>query len=455
MPCDIWGLEPGWQSRVYSSSFMWDKGRFPNPRGFISDMRAIHFHINMWEHAFVNPISPMFKPLERWSGDYLVWGGLVPDFVTPECRRIWIRHHDKIMFSIGVDGVKLDECDNQPYRAHPWSFPEATVFPSGLDGELMHTVFGQVYQQTMLTPLTRRNLRTWSLVRDTYALAAPLPFTIYSDSYDFSCYLRGVCKQAFSGVMWVPEVRNAENVEELYRRVQLVIFAPMALINCWYMKLPPWLQINRKLSNAGKLMPEHQAATAVVRSLFELRMSLIPYLYSAFNEYHRQGLPPIRPMVMDWPDDHHTAEIDDQFMFGPSMMVAPLNPGRTSRKVYFPAGRWHDFFTGRVYSGGKFHIIRKKAEQPAIFVKDGCILPLAAPVQYVTPETRFDLTMHIYGQNPVPVRLYEDDGISLNYRAGHQTVVEWSWHDGQPQERRSGSYSGPPRYRVIGHEVHG
>lgn len=195
IPCDIWGLEAGWQSRVYSSSFVWDRGRFPHPRRFIDEMRSMHFHINMWEHAFVNPVSPMFTPLQRWSGNYLVWGGLVPDFITPQCRRVWMKHHDRIMFSIGVDGVKLDECDNQPYRAHPWSFPEASIFPSGLDGELMHSVFGQVYQKTMMEPLTRRNIRTWSLVRNTYAMAAPLPFTIYSDSYDFNCYVRGVCRR--------------------------------------------------------------------------------------------------------------------------------------------------------------------------------------------------------------------------------------------------------------------
>lgn len=454
MPCDIWGLEPGWQSQAYPSSFVWDKGRFPYPRAFIATMRSMHFHISMWEHAFVSPISPMFKPLEHWSGNYLVWGGLVPDFTMPQCKRTWARYHDRIMFALGVDGVKLDECDNQPNGAHPWSFPEASVFPSGLDGELMHSVFGLVYQQTMLEPITRRNLRTWSLVRDTYAMAAPLPFTIYSDSYDFSCYVRGVCKQAFSGVMWVPEVRNAANVEELYRRVQLVIFAPMALINCWYMKLPPWLQINRNLSNQEQLMPEHKQATDVVRRLFELRMSLIPYLYAAFNEYQRQGVPPIRPLLMDWAEDIHTAEIDNQFMCGPSLMITPLAPGQTSREIYLPVGTWYDFDTHQILIGGNTHTIHKAPDRPAIFVKEGTLLPLAKPVQYVTPETCFELTLHIYGRGPAATTLYEDDGVSLDYRTGQQNQVEISWCDGQFQLKRKGQYRGQERYQVVEHKVH-
>lgn len=446
MPCDMWGLEPGWQSRVYPSSFEWDRARFPDPDAFIKTIKSMNYHLNAWEHAFTSPISPLFKPLRPWSGNFLVWGGLTPDFATAEARKIWMNHHDKIMFSKGIDGVKLDECDNQPYRAHPWSFPEASVFPSGLDGELMHTLFGELYQQTMLQPLTRRNLRTWSLVRDTFALAAPLPFTVYSDSYDFNCYLRGVCKQAFSGVMWVPEVRNAESVEELYRRVQLVIFAPMALINCWYMKLPPWLQINRDRSNQGQLMPEHQQATKVVRTLFELRMRLIPYLYAAFNEYRLRGMPPIRPLVMDWPDDVATHTIDDQFMFGPAILVAPVQPGRRRRRVYLPAGHWYDFATHQRMDGGRWITVDAPVERIPMFVKSGSIIPLAEPVPFITAETCFELTVYAFGTPRESITLYEDDGTSLDYQKGRQNTLEITWRNGTGSVARGGNYSGPPRY---------
>ena len=448
MPCNIWGLEAGWQSRVYSSSFVWDKTRFPDPDGFIKSIKAMNFHLNVWEHAFTNPVSPMFKALRPWSGNYLVWGGLTPDFATPQARKIWAAHHDKIMFSKGIDGVKLDECDNQPYRAHPWSFPEASVFPSGMDGELMHTLFGELYQKAMLQPLTQRNIRTWSLARNTFALASPLPFTVYSDSYDFKCYLRGVCKQAFSGVMWVPEVRNAQSVEELYRRVQLVIFAPMALVNCWYMKLPPWLQIDRTFSNQGQVMSDHQTVTRVVKTLFELRMRLIPYLYAAFQQYRLCGMPPIRPMVMDWPADKHTHSIDDQFMFGPAILVAPLEPGHTERKIYLPKGRWYDFATHEQFPGGQWITVHKPPEQVPMFVKSGTLLPLAESVEYVTPETSFEITIHVFGNTAEPVWLYEDDGISLDYLKGRQNQWEITWSKGHGAVKKTGEYSGPARYKI-------
>ena len=450
MPCNIWGLEPGWQKQTptYSSSFVWDQGRFPDPDGFIKTLKAMNFHLNLWEHAFTNQVSPMFKALKPWSGNYLVNGGLVPDFATPQAQKIWAAHHKKIMFSKGIDGVKLDECDASPYRAHPWSFPEAGVFPSGMDGELMHSLFGVLYQKALLEPLTQRNTRTWSLVRETFALASPLPFVIYSDSYDFKCYLRGVCKQAFSGVMWVPEVRDTASVEELYRRVQMAIFAPVVLVNCWYMKLPPWLQINHALSNQGHLMSDHQAVTHVIRTLFELRMRLIPYLYAAFQQYRLCGMPPIRPMIMDWPADVHAHSIDDQFMFGPAILVAPIEPGQTERKVYLPAGRWYDFATHEQFPGEQWMTVRKPTEQVPMFVKSGTLLPLAEPMEYVAPETCFDITVHIFGSPVESISLYEDDGVSLDYLKGGQNRLEITWSDGHGEVKKTGGYSGPARYKI-------
>jgi len=154
--------------------------------------------------------------------------------VGPATRRSQVYdQQEKSLFSLGVlGGVKLDECDNQPWQPTPWSFPEAGRFPSGLDGEQMHSLLGVLYQQTMLEPFASRNLRTWGLVRNSQALAAPLPYTIYSDTYDPVCYVRGLANEGFSGLLWVPEVRDADSVEELYRRVESVIFSKLIFDSC-------------------------------------------------------------------------------------------------------------------------------------------------------------------------------------------------------------------------------
>jgi len=445
MPCDVWGVEPGWQTKTYSSSFVWNTNAFPDPDEFIQKMHAAGFRLNFWQHAFTHPSSPMFGSLKPWSGNFLVWGGLTPDFATAEGRRIFLKQNREVLFHKSVDAVKLDECDYQPDSPSPWSFPTASVFPSGLDGEQMHSLFGVLYQQTMLTPYRETERRTWGLVRNSQALAASLPYVVYSDSYDHRCYVRGLANEGFSGLLWTPEVRDAQSVEDLYRRMETVIFSPQALINCWYMKNPPWLQIDRDKSNDGQLMADHEAITGGIRQLLQLRMSFVPYLYSAFMEYHYRGTPPIRALVLDWPDDPKTRRIDDQFMFGPAVLAAPMFAGQKARPVYLPKGDWYDFWTHQKFAGGQMIEATNGFQQIPLYVKSGSLLPLAEPVESIKPDTSFDLTVNAFGPGPAECLLYEDDGDTV--KTGEQTQVRLQWNDAGHTVERTGEYK-TVRYQV-------
>lgn len=449
IPCDIWGLEPGWQTKSYSCSFVWNTANFPDPDAFVHEMSAMGYRLNLWEHCFTSPTSPIHEALKPYSGNFRVWGGLVPDFAMPEARKIFIDHHEKEVFSKGVSGVKLDECDYQPFRSTGvWSFPEASAFPSGMDGAQMHSMIGVLYQQTMKEAYDRKNLRTWGLVRDSHALASPLPYTIYSDSYDLRCYVRGVAKSGFGGLLWTPEVRNADSIEEFYRRTQVVIFSPFALINSWFLKMPPWLQVDRDKNNAGEIMPNHAEVTAATKKLFDLRMSLVPYLYGAFNEYHLHGTPPNRALVMDYPDDPKVATIDDQFMCGPSIMVAPLFTGQTHRSVYLPKGTWYDFWTNEKYNGGQTIDISKPPQIGPVFVKGDTLLPLAAATEHFDENICYDITVKVYGDHPAATSLFEDDGVSNDFEQGRQNRIDLSWADGKGSASTTGAYAGPKRYKI-------
>ena len=444
IPCDIFGVEPGWQTKTYSSSFVWNPKTFPDPDGFIRSMHALGYRLSFWEHPFVNEISPMYAALKPFAGDHTVWSGLVPDFATPGGRKVYVGYQDQLLFSKGVDSLKLDEIDHQPFGAERWSYPDDSKFPSGLDGEQMHTEIGVLAADALLKPFRDRNQRTWGLERDSGPLAASLPYTIYSDSYTFRNYARGMAKIGFGGHLWVPEVRDAKSPDELIRRVQLAIFAPYAMINCWYMKTPPWRQINADLSGKGIEMPEADATTARVRKLFELRMSLVPYLYSAFSAYRTEGTPVVRALVLDYPSDPRTEAIDDQFMVGPSLMVAPLIGKATRRIVYFPPGDWYEFATGKRLTGSQTVEITCSLDETPLFVRGNSLIPLARPVEHITGDTVFDLDVRAYGDHPRPFTLFEDDGVSFDYEKGAQSRLVLSWPN---KVRRSGKYLGH-RYRV-------
>jgi len=450
MPCDVWGVEPGWQSRSYSCSFTWNTNQFPDPDGFIQKMHEMGYRMNFWEHAFTHPTSPMYDELKPWAGNYRVWNGLVPDFATPQGRKIFLKQNSVALFDRQVDGVKLDECDDQPESAFPWSFPAASEFPSGLDGEQMHSLFGLLYQQTMAEPYVEKGLRTWGLVRNSHALAGPLPYVLYSDSYDPHCYVRGVANEGFNGLLWTPEVRDAGSLEDLYRRIETVTFSADAVIDSWFIKHPPWDQVNRGKNNNDELMPERGAVGETVRKLLQLRMSFIPYLYTAFNEYRATGKPPIRALVLDWPDDPKVRQIDDQFMFGNSVLVAPMFAGDRERQVYLPAGDWCDFWTHAKLSGGTTIRATNGVEQIPLFVKGGTLLPLAEPVEFIKPDTCFDVTVNIVGDQPADFILYEDDGVTTAYAKGEQNQIVLHANGDQHSAGRSGNYHGPDRFKITG-----
>jgi alpha-D-xyloside xylohydrolase len=447
IPCDVWGIEPGWQSHAYSCSFAWNAKAFPDPDGFIQKMHAMNYRMNFWQHAFTHPSSPMYNELKPWSGNYLVWGGLVPDFASPEARKIFLKQNEAALFDRGVESVKLDECDFQPESATPWSFPLVTQFPSGLDGELMHSLFGVLYQQTLLKYYNQKGLRTWGLVRDSEALAGPLPYVLYSDSYDHRCYVRGLVNEGFDGLLWTPEVRIASSLEDFYRRIETVIFSPDAVINSWFIRNPPWDQVDRDKNNRDELMPDRDAVVGVVRNLLQLRMSFVPYLYSAFDEYHFTGKPPIRALVLDWPGDEKVRQIDDEFMFGDSILVAPMFADGASRQVYLPAGDWFDFWTHAKISGPTTLEVTNGVEQIPLFVKGGTLLPLAEPVEFIKPDTCFDITVNEVGDSPRDFTLYEDDGVTTDYASGGQNKIVLHAGD-SPSVSRSGDYRGPARYKI-------
>jgi alpha-D-xyloside xylohydrolase len=448
MPCDVFGLEPGWHSAAYSCSFVWSQ-KYPDPDGLLGEATQRHYHLNLWEHAFTHPSSPLYKALVPWSGDYKVWNGLVPDFATPEARAIFTEHHQKLLIGRGVSGFKLDECDHQPLSATPWSFPECSRFPSGLDGEQMHLLLGSLYQQTLLAPFRQRNQRTFGLVRASGALATPLPYVLYSDAYDHRDYVRALATSGFAGILWCPEVRDMASLEEFYRRLETSVFSALTQIDCWYLKNPVWKQINKEQNNRGEFMRDWETTEAACRRLLELRIRLLPYLYSAFADYHQAGVPPVRALVMDYPDDANVRGLDDEYLFGPSLLVAPLFTGQSQRSVYLPRGEWYDFWTHERHTGGRKIDVRKPVEQIPVFVKAGTLLPLAEPVEFVEPSTEFGMVVRVFGPDPKPFVLYEDDATTFNYETGQQNRVTLSWDGTSGKVTKEGGYTGPSRYKIV------
>ena len=328
IPCSIIGLEPGWQTKTYSCSYIPSPERFPHFGEMVQKLRNMDYHINLWEHCFTHPTSPIYNDLLPYAGNFPVWNGLVPDFTLPEAKKIFADYHREVLVKLGIDGFKLDECDGSDYTGC-WSFPSTSSFPGGADGEQMRQLLGTLYTQAIWQALD--GAPTVSSVRAMGALAAPYPFVLYSDLYNHKEFIRGVVNQGFSGILWSPELRDVKSEKELIRRLQTLIFSTQCLVNAWYCAdRCPWFAFD---------------CEDKVRELLELREKLIPMLKSAFDIYHETGKPPIRALVMDWTDDRETWAIDDEYLFCDTLLVAPMTAESDTRRVYIPDGNWVDFYT--------------------------------------------------------------------------------------------------------------
>ena len=360
MPCDTFGLEPGWQTRAYSCSYMWNPQRFPDHEEFVKGVIGDGYHLNLWQHGFVHPDSPIHDALLPYSGDYRVWDGVVPDFSLPEARKIYSEHFRDIAVSLGIDGFKIDECDGSD-NTDGWSFPNHAEFPSGMDGEVYHNLFGVLYAQTILETLEGRP--TLSEVRSMGALAASYPFVLYSDLYDHRDFVRGMVNAGLSGLLWAPEVRGCRSRKDMLRRMQTVVFSVHCLVNAWNYEGIPWVIYD---------------CEEEIRALLELRRSLVPMLSKAFAKYHETGVPPIRALLMDYSDDPETYGIDDEYLFCEDLLVAPvIGDGSDTREVYLPKGKWVDFFTGEEVSAGRFTVttegipVYRRVSEPVSEPRDG------------------------------------------------------------------------------------
>ena len=416
LPVTVLGLEPGWHTAAYSCSYVWNKENYPDHAGFVERMRALGYQLNLWEHAFVHPKAPFYDEIAPYCGDYEVFNqGLTPDFSLKEARGLFADYHRKEFAEQGVSGFKLDECDGSDYTGG-WSYPNFARFPSGLDGEQMHSLIGLLYQHTVAQAFKTTGKRTWGLVRASGALAGPSPFALYSDLYDHRDFIHGLVNMGFTGLLWCPEIRAAASVEDLVRRVQMNVFAPLAMVNAWHFPNPPWWQVNDALNHQGVFMDNTGEAESHVRTWFELRMRLLPVLYTAFHRYAVEGLPPVRALVLDDPEDEDCWAADNAVIVGDSLYFAPMTASEKEKTFYLPKGQWVNFFNeAQLLEGGREYTFTYDLGSFPLYVRAGTLLPLARPEQFVPEHPKLTLEPKYYGPAPggeVSATLHEDDGAS-------------------------------------------
>ena len=415
-PLTVIGLEPGWQSKAYPCTYEWDSTRFPDPKGLISNLKTKGIYTNLWINPYLSPDAKILPALKPYTASHTVWTGFIPDYSMKQTNTIIGNHFQKNLLNIGVSGFKMDENDGFDF----WLWPDVTKFPSKIPAEVMRQTYGVMMQKLNTNLFRANNTRTYGLVRASNAGATAFPFVIYNDYYSHRDFITALINSSFIGTLWTPEVRSSGSAEDWLRRMQTVCFSPMAMLNAWADGTKPWT------------FPEVEKQVADVANL---RMQLIPYLYTCFAEYAFYGRPPFRAMnlvdgfaaiskeesaKLDAEKNPYKMaakkEIKDQYMVGDQLLIAPLFTGETSRKVILPAGKWYDFYTGKLVGEGEVITVTPGLDHIPVFVRDGGIVPMTN--SNTVAEGKYDLIIKHYGDKEASYRLYDDDGKTYDYERG-------------------------------------
>jgi alpha-D-xyloside xylohydrolase len=181
-------------------------------------------------------------------------------------------------------------------------------------------------------------------------------------------------------------------------------------------------------------------AEPILEKYLRLRYQLMPYIYSLGYATHRTGAPFMRGLFMDFGADPKVADIGDEYMFGPALLIAPVTEqGRTSREVYLPAGaEWYNYWTNKRYAGGQSITVDAPIDTLPIFVRAGSILPLGSAVESTNEEQKI-VSFEVYPGADADFDLYRDDGTTYAYEQGQTSITHLHWSDGKQALERSGA----------------
>jgi alpha-D-xyloside xylohydrolase len=181
-------------------------------------------------------------------------------------------------------------------------------------------------------------------------------------------------------------------------------------------------------------------AEPILEKYLRLRYQLMPYIYSLGWQAHETGAPFMRGLFLDFPNDPNVADIGDEYMFGPALLIAPVtDQGVTTRSVYLPAGSdWYNFWTNEKIHGGQRVTVEAPIDTIPVFVRAGSILPLGVAVQS-TNEKQAVEKVRIYPGADAHFTLYSDDGTTYAYEQGQYDITELNWDDSSQKLSHKGA----------------
>ena len=483
------GIIQDWQ--YWGSNYLWNamdflNPEFPNPKKMVDDIHGMNAHmiISIW--ASFGPQTLPYKELDQKGMlmDFSTWpqsgleawppnraypsGVRVYDPFSAEARDIFWKYLNKGLFSVGIDGWWMDSTEPDHLDFKPSDFDNKTAmgsFRKVRNAFPLMTVGGVADNQRKVTSdkrvfiLTRSAFAgqqrygantwsgdvtaSWETLRN--QISAGLNFSMCGIPH-WNTDIGGFFLSKYRKKLEDPEYR------ELYARwLQFGAFCPMMRSH--------GADAPREIYQFGKAgMPVYDA----IAKYINLRYSLLPYIYSTSWDVTANNSSFMRPLVMDFAKDKDALNINDEYMFGKSILVNPVTSAQyvaknngvnvedfskvKTQKVYLPKGtEWFDFWTGVKHAGGTTIEKETPIDVMPLFVKAGSIIPFGPNVQFATEKKWDNLEIRVYPGANGTFTLYEDENDNYNYEKGQFTTITFRWNDKKQQlsvDDRKGSFKG-------------
>jgi alpha-D-xyloside xylohydrolase len=370
IPSDVVHFDTGWFETDWRCDYQFSKSRFDDPAKMITDLKAMGLHTCLWQLPYFVPKNPLFKEIidkglyvKNGKGN-LPYEDAVLDFSNPATVE-WYQNKIAGLLKLGVGAIKVDFGEAAPNNG---------IYASGRSGFYEHNLYPLRYNKTVADITKKVNGENIIWARSAWAGSQRYPLHWGGDAANtdnaMASTLRAGLSFGLSGfTFWSHDIGGFVNrtPEELYRR--WLPFGMLTSHSRTHGAPPkePWLY-NEDFNNAFRLADE-------------MKYRLMPYIYAQSKYASEHGLPMVRALFVEYPNDAGSWLIDDEYLFGSDMLVAPLfEAGMTGRNVYLPEGKWIDYQTSKVYNGGWNKI--ESGKIPAIIlVRDGAVIPHIALAQ--------------------------------------------------------------------------
>jgi len=378
IPSDVIHFDTGWFGVDWQCDYQFAKDRFPDPKGMLAKMKRDGFHVCLWQLPYFTPKNRFFNELiEKGLNVRNGMGGMpyedaVLDLSNPQTVK-W--YQDKIagLINIGVSAIKCDFGEAAPLNG---------LYANGRSGFYEHNLYPLRYNKALWEAVKQYSPDggvIWA--RSAWAGSQRYPLHWGGDAATNNTGmmgdLRGGLSFGLSGFsFWSHDMGGfvTASPEDIYRRWLPFGFLSSHTRAHGAPPTEPWLI--------------SESFTKAFRECAEMKYKLMPYVYAQAKDCSNRGLPMVRALFVEYPDDPGAWLVEDEYLFGSQILVAPLMESGDSRDCYLPKGKWIDYQTGTVYDGGWQHI--KVGEIPAvILVRDGSLIP-TVPVAQSTDKIEWD-----------------------------------------------------------------